>query len=182
MKRWIIPVAIVLVIIIVIAWYYFGKMEKKLPKYLKSSQRLIDAIKEHEGFRSMPYKDDDSSTARTEYSIGYGHQIKVGEEWMLQGITERQAEELLKDDLLKYEAGVARVVLVPVSQGLFDALVDIFYGMGIGAMSNSTLVGKINEDAPVEDIAAEFRRWVYDDGKVLNALVKIREKNISWFV
>ena len=46
-------------------------------------------------------------------------------------------------------------------------------------MRSSTLLRKIKEGASTEDIQAEFRRWVYANGKKLKGLVKRREWEAS---
>ena len=60
-----------------------------------------------------------------------------------------------------------------------DALVDFAYNLGVGSLRSSTLLRKIKEGASTEDIQAEFRRWVYANGKVLKGLVKRREWEAS---
>lgn len=70
------------------------------------------------------------------WTIGYGHTkgVKPG-----QIITEKQAESLLRGDLLdseKYVNGLG----CSFSQGQFDALVDFAYNLGTGSLGRSTLL------------------------------------------
>jgi lysozyme len=59
-----------------------------------SYSQAVDHIKEYEGLRLVPYTCGDWSY------IGYGHQI-TSDKWMLNGITEHQADSILRSDLNK---------------------------------------------------------------------------------
>lgn len=132
---------------------------------MKSSEILIQKIKEFEGLRLKSYKDSAGV-----WTIGYGHTrgVKSG-----QVITEKQAESLLRGDLLGSEKYVNGLGL-SFSQGQFDALVDFVYNLGTGSLSRSTLLKKICAKAPISEIQNEFKRWVYAGGKKLPGLVKRR--------
>lgn len=132
---------------------------------MKSSNILITKIKEFEGLSLKSYKDSAGV-----WTIGYGHTrgVKSG-----QVITEKQAESLLRGDLLGSEKYVNGLGL-SFSQGQFDALVDFAYNLGTGSLSRSTLLKKILTKAPTSEIQDEFKRWVYAGGKKLPGLVKRR--------
>lgn len=100
---------------------------------MKSSEILIQKIKEFEGLRLKSYKDSAGV-----WTIGYGHTrgVKSG-----QVITEKQAESLLRGDLLGSEKYVNGLGL-SFSQGQFDALVDFVYNLGTGSLGRSTLLKK----------------------------------------
>lgn len=133
---------------------------------MKSSEILIQKIKEFEVLRLKSYKDSAGV-----WTIGYGHTrgVKSG-----QIITKKQAESLFRGDLLSSEEFVNNLGL-SLSQGQFDALVDFAYNLGTGSLSRSTLLKKILTKAPTSEIQDEFKRWVYADGKKLKGLVKRRE-------
>lgn len=133
---------------------------------MKASEILIEKVKEFEGLRLTAYKD--SAGVLT---IGYGHTrgVKAG-----QRITEKQADSLLRGDLLTAENYVNSLKL-NLTQNQFDALVDFCYNLGAGNLAGSTLLAKIRAKAPTEEIQAQFRRWVYAGGKKLAGLVKRRE-------
>lgn len=105
------------------------------------------------------------------WTIGYGHTrgVKAG-----QIITEKQADSLLRSDLLTAENYVNGLKL-NLTQGQFDALTDFVYNLGSGSLAGSTLLAKIRAKAPAEEIQAQFRRWVYAGKKKLAGLVKRRE-------
>ena len=59
-----------------------------------------------------------------------------------QKISQKQAEEFLKDDLKTFEAAVNNYVKVPLTQGQFDALVSFSFNVGNEALRTSTLLNK----------------------------------------
>lgn len=135
---------------------------------MKSSEKLIEAIKGFEGLRVKAYKDAGYGIL----TIGYGHTGKDVTEGMV--INERYALKLLREDLVKFEnyvngLGVAR------TQGEFDALVDFCFNLGNAALARSTLLKYIRTKKPVGMIQEQFRRWNKSNGKVLGGLVKRRE-------
>jgi len=139
------------------------------------SQSGIDLIKSFEGLRLEAYK---AVSTEKYYTIGYGHygsDVKQG-----QRITGAQAEKLLKQDVEKFVDGVNDAVKVTVSQNQFDALVSFAYNVGLGALRSSTLLEKLNKK-DYTGASAEFPRWNKSGGKVLNGLVKRREKERALF-
>lgn len=132
---------------------------------MRASYILISKLKEFEGLRLRAYKDSVGV-----WTIGYGHTrgVKAG-----QTITEKQAESLLRGDLLiseKYVNGLG----ISFSQGQFDALVDFAYNLGTDSLRKSTLLKKICVKASTAEIQNEFKRWVYADGRKLPGLVRRR--------
>lgn len=133
---------------------------------MKSSEILIQKIKEFEGLCLTSYKDSAGV-----WTIGYGHThgVKSG-----QKITEKQADCLLRGDLLTAENYVNGLQL-KLTQGQFDALTDFVYNLGAGNFAGSTLLAKIRAQAPTEEIQAQFRRWVYAGNIKLSGLIKRRD-------
>ena len=134
---------------------------------MKSSDILIKQIRNFEGCKLFSYRD---SVGVPTIGVGHTKGVKMG-----QTITNEQAEVLLKGDLLPVEKYVNTIKNID-TQGKFDALVDFAFNLGLGALQSSTLLRKINADAPIKDIQAEFLRWNKAGGKVLNGLTKRR----SW--
>ena len=133
---------------------------------MKASNQLIEKIKEFEGLRLRAYLDSGGKP-----TIGYGHTLGVK---MGQRITERQAEEMLEQDL--WVAGRFPNTMKEIdTQGRYDAVVDFIFNVGVGDFKRSTLCKYILRHAPDKLIQAEFRRWVHAGGKVLQGLVKRRE-------
>ena len=132
---------------------------------MKSSQLLINKIKEFEGCVLTSYKD---SVGIPTIGIGHTNGVKMG-----QSITSKQAEDLLRYDLLPVENFINTIKEID-TQGKFDALVDFAFNLGIGALKSSTLLKKIKSNSPDKYIIAEFLKWNKAGGKVMKGLVKRR--------
>ena len=133
---------------------------------MKASDRLIEKIKEFEGLRLRAYRD-----AVGKPTIGYGHTLGVR---MGQRVTERQAEEMLRQDL--WVAGRLPNAMGEIdTQGKYDALVSFIFNLGVGSFKRSTLYRRILRHAPDKMIQAELMRWTRSGGKVLPGLVRRRE-------
>ena len=108
-------------------------------------------------------------------TIGYGHLItEANKEQFLDGVDEDEALELLRQDVTVAERAVLRLISVPLTQGQFDALVSFTFNLGSGALQRSTLRRKVNREE-LDDVPAEFLRWVWAGGKKLRGLVKRRQ-------
>lgn len=142
---------------------------------MKLSKAGLDLIKEFEGLKLKAYKVVDTEK---HYTIGYGHygaDVKKDS-----SITKAQAEELLKDDVARFVVAVDEAVKVPVNQNQFDALVSFAYNVGIGAFKKSTLLKELNAK-DFKGASREFDRWNKSGGKVLQGLVKRRNKEQALF-
>ncbi len=105
--------------------------------YMKSSDKLIALIKEFEGF--SPKAEYDYG----QYSIGYGTVCDPDD--YPDGITEAQADKLLREHLGKYEKSVNTFVAkysLSLKQHQFDALVSFTYNLGGNWMNNDTAIRK----------------------------------------
>lgn len=140
---------------------------------MKASINCINLIKESEGFRDKAYK-----CPAGIWTIGFGFTkgVKPSDTTTLDEAIARLAVEL--ED---YEAGVLEHVRVPLTQGQFDALVDFAFNLGVGALSESTLLRKLN-DGDLMGAANEFPRWVKSGGKTLPGLVKRRAAERALFL
>lgn len=133
---------------------------------MEASDLLIGKIKEFEGFSSTAY-----TCAGGVVTIGYGHTRGVR---ITDRCTKSEAEQWLREDLAPIEAYLNTIPEID-TQGEYDALCSFIFNLGLGAFKGSTLLKKIRAGAPVEEIQAQFRRWVYAGGKKLKGLVKRRE-------
>ena len=120
---------------------------------MKISSKGIKLIKEFEGLRLDAYYC--SSNVLT---IGYGStggHVRQG-----MRITEKEAEDLLKKDLVRFEEGVTKLITVPLSQEQFDALVSFAFNCGNGALEESTLRRRLNAKEDPNTVAREeLKRW-----------------------
>jgi lysozyme len=134
---------------------------------MKVSDKMIAFLKEREGLYLKAYHDK-----KGKLTIGYGHTSGVK---ITDTITEEQAEALLRDDLSDSESQVSRLGLPNLTQGQFDALVDLNFNIGIGQLRTSTLLKRIRSKASVAEIQRQFRRWNKCGGEVMPGLVIRRE-------
>jgi lysozyme len=140
---------------------------------VKTSDRGIELIKNAEGCRLQTYLCPAGIP-----TIAYGRTqgVKMGMK-----ITQAEADEMLRQDLAEFEAAVTKYVRVPLTQHQFDALVCWTYNVGIGALSTSTLLKKLNAK-DYAGAANEFERWNKGGGKVLPGLVKRRVAEKALFL
>ena len=133
----------------------------------------IELIKQFEGCRLKAYK-----CPAGIWTIGYGHTSGVKEG---QTITRAEAEQLLKEDLARFERVINNIVKIEINQNQFDALVSFSYNLGVGALNNSTLLRLLNK-GDYNGAAEQFNRWVYAGGKKLTGLVKRRTAEKELFL
>ena len=132
---------------------------------MKTSPKGIALIKEFEGLRLKAYKCPGGV-----WTIGYGHTVGVKPGMV---ISEAQAEEYLKADLIAFERYLNGLRLA-LNQNQFDALISFIYNVGTGNFSNSTLLRKVRANPQDNSIMDEFLRWVYSKDRVLPGLQRRR--------
>lgn len=138
---------------------------------MTTSKQGVDMIRIFEGFRSKAYK---AISTEKYYTIGYGHygsDVKRG-----QTITDTEGEQLLINDLKKFEAKVNEYSSrYNFNQHEFDALVSFAYN--VGSIDQLTDNGKRSR--------AEIRKhWVEynkSGGKVIKGLTTRRTKELELF-
>lgn len=139
---------------------------------MKMSPEGIKKLMEWEGTVLTPYKD-----AAGLPTIGTGHLIQKGEDYT-KGLTEEGAAELLRRDLVRFEAAVNQYVTIPLSQNQFDALVSFAFNIGTGAFRSSTLLQKVNLGL-MDEIPKQLMRWTKAGGKPCAGLVARRKNEIE---
>ena len=129
----------------------------------------LHLIKRFEGFSRVVYLDSAGLP-----TIGYGHLIVPPQHHLLQnGVTEAEAEILLKQDAFTAERAVSRLINSVINNNQFDALVSFTFNLGAGALQRSTLRHKVNRGEH-EQVPAEFMRWVYAGGRKIPGLLRRR--------
>lgn len=149
---------------------------------MKAGQDCIDLIKEAEGFSRYKYWD------YSQWTIGYG--TGVGADEYPDGITEKEAEQLLKDALGTYEGYVNKFADkydIELKQNQFDALVSLSYNMGNiwSAYDDFDLKNYLidgSEKHSFLEIAKGFGEWRKAGGSVLQGLVNRREEETKLFL
>ena len=132
---------------------------------MKTSSKGIALIKEFEGLRLKAYKCPGGV-----WTIGYGHTAGVKPGMV---ISEAQAEEYLKADLIAFEKYLNGLGLA-LDQNQFDALISFIYNVGTGNFTSSTLLRKVRVNPQDNSIMDEFLSWVYSKGRVLPGLQRRR--------
>jgi len=139
---------------------------------MKTSPKGIALIKEFEGLRLKAYLCPGGV-----WTIGYGHTAGVKPGMV---ISEAQAEEYLKADLISFERYLNGLGLA-LNQNQFDALISLIYNIGIGNFQKSTLLRKARINANDNSIMDEFLRWVYSKGRVLPGLQRRRLREMKLY-
>ncbi len=94
------------------------------------------------------------------------------------GLTTDQCWDLLDQDLDSAENTVISAVKITLNQNQFDALVSFTFNVGDTAFRNSTLVKVLNA-GNFDQVPAQLRRWIRDNGKIVKGLINRREKEIT---
>jgi GH24 family phage-related lysozyme (muramidase) len=95
-------------------------------------------------------------------------------------ITQAQADDILKRDIVKFEVAVMDMVKVKLTQNQFDVLVDFAYNAGVGNLKSSTMLKKVNA-GDLDAVPAELMKWTKGGGKVLPGLVRRRQAASAWW-
>lgn len=142
------------------------------------SAKCLHMIKHHEGVRFKPYQ----CPAKL-WTIGVGHVLYPDQgklpmdqrgAYALRPEDNRQfskeeVDGILRSDLDRFERGVARFCPVPLTQGMFDALVSFSFNVGLGTLQRSTLRQKLLR-GDKEGAAEELLKYCMAGGKVLRGL------------
>lgn len=149
-------------------------------------QEAVELIKSFEGI-----VDGDPRTVNLDayldpvgiWTIGWGHAVRFRGQFLRGagnrgiaralypgGITLAQAEALLRGDLVDYASNVQALVKVPVGDAAFGALVSFAFNVGVGALSQSTLLRKLN----ARDFAGAADQFlVWNKGRKNGVLVEL---------
>ena len=142
------------------------------------SEKAIEVIKHHEGVRQKPYR----CPAKL-WTVGVGHvlypeqgklpmdqrdafNIKIED---FRVFSMEEVDAILRADLDRFERGVERYITVPLTQGMFDALVSFSFNVGLGTLQRSTLRQKLNR-GDKEGAADELLKYCMAGGKILRGL------------
>ena len=95
-------------------------------------------------------------------------------------ISKERAEELLLEDVEKFETFVLDAVEMPMSQHQFDAIVSWTFNLGPSNLNASTMLKVLNK-GDYEDVPAQIKRWNKASGQVLEGLTRRREAEALLF-
>jgi lysozyme len=92
-----------------------------------------------------------------------------------------EVDGILSSDLQRFEAGIAKLFPLVLTQGQFDALVSFGFNLGLGGVQRSTLRQKVLR-GEIEEAADEFLKFTRGGGKILPGLVKRRNDERALFL
>lgn len=104
------------------------------------------------GFAAQPYR-----CPAGKKTVGWGHVIEPQDRLKLP-LTAESADELLRQDALRFAASVAAGVRVKLTPAMHAALTSFAFNVGYSAFLGSTLVAFLNA-GQYEAAANEFQRW-----------------------
>ena len=147
------------------------------------SQSGINLIKSFEGLHKLS---DDGlihsyRCSAGRWTIGYGSTkgVRSG-----QRITEQEAEDKLKQDVVTAENDVKRHIKVPLSQNQFDALCSFAFNCGGANLGKSTLTKLVNK-GKYDEASEQFLRWnkarVNGELTILRGLTRRRTAEAALF-
>jgi lysozyme len=151
----------------------------------RTSEHGLDLIKSFESCKLVAYPDP--KTGGDPWTVGWGATgpgIGPGTVW-----TQQHADDRLKQDVSEREKIVWRYVKVPITQGMFDALVSIVFNVGFGSTTRdgiiqlkngqpSTLLRKLNA-SDYAGARAEFMKWVSPGSNVEKGLKRRRTAEVA---
>jgi lysozyme len=136
----------------------------------KINAKGLALVRRFEGCELEAYPDP--GTGGEPWTIGWGHTggVKKGDR-----ITQEEADELLLDDLGRFEEGVENLTSGhPTNDDQFSACVCLAFNIGIERFRGSTVLKrhKLNNYAGA---ANAFLLWHYAGGKPMKGLMRRRE-------
>ncbi len=147
----------------------------------------IEFLKRWEGVRNTAY--NDVAGLKT---IGVGHLftedelrgnfVKIGSQQISAdaALTDQQVNDLLRQDLVRFEQVVRDTIKVKITQSQYDMLVSISFNIGTGGFKNSTLARVINQ-GNFDQAPNAFMMWVKAGGKTVQGLVNRRRAEATNF-
>jgi lysozyme len=150
------------------------------------NDRCIDLIKSFEGLSLKPYHGE--ADRPDVFTIGYGT-IQYPP-YYLRGkrvaltdstISEEQAVGFLRYEVTQKSQAIDILLRDDLTPNQFGSLVSFAYNLGEGALKQSTLRLKINEDPLDSTIRDEFMRWVHSNGKVVEGLKRRRKAEADMY-
>lgn len=143
-----------------------------------SPEGMNALLKQFEGCKLKAYR-----CPRGICTIGYGHTNAAGAPLITDNsiITQQQANDILRRDLVQYENSVNKLVKQPLTQHQFDVLVDFVYNEGERNLATSTMLRKINA-GQFQDVPSELAKFNKAGGKVLPGLVRRRQAEANWWL
>ena len=141
------------------------------------STRLLELVKEFEGFRAKAYK-----CVGGALTVGYGHTGK--DVTSTTTVTRQEALDLLNKDLLRVGSEIAAMAYrqqVTLTHNRIEALTSLAFNIGTDSLFKSTLWRKIIIDPDDASIETQFNRWVYANKVRQPGLVNRRRREYELY-
>ena len=144
---------------------------------LHASDECIAILKAEEGFSRVPYWD------HTQYTVGYGTRCPDDKlaEYTKNGITEAEAETLLRNAVKSFENSINKKLIekygLTVTQNQFDAMLLFTYNCGatwITSSTNDNLRNAIISGATGNELIDRLTRWCNAGGQIRTYLLRRR--------
>ncbi len=163
-------------VVILISVVSVGTLNVAAASSFNTSNACIEIIKAEEGFVKYPMWD------YAQYSVGYGTKCPDDklEEYSKNGITEAEAEALLRKFLDEFEEDINEDLIdkfgLKLSQNQFDALVMFSYNCGTGWIYNDSdnLRKAVINGATGNELIDRFARWCNAGGQIKTFLLRRR--------
>lgn len=147
---------------------------------MRTSDDGLALIEESEARKHKAYLDGGGVP-----TIGVGHTrgVKMGDT-----ATDAQIDAWLREDVAEAEATIRRhlpaCVLNEIPQRAFDALVSFVFNLGEQAFKNPdtgslTGIARALLSCDWQNVPAQMRRWVYDNGKKVRGLENRRKREAA---
>lgn len=136
-----------------------------------------DLIESFEGRRHTAYPDP--ATSDKPYTIGIGStgpDVVRGLTW-----TDQEIDERFAADLRKFEVGINKMLMVPVTQNQWDAIISLVYNIGLSNFKSSTLLRLLNKGC-YREASLQFERWSHAGGQQMPGLLRRRRAEMALFV
>lgn len=154
------------------------------PPILTASDNCIKVLKAEEGFSRTPYWDF------TQYTVGYGSSCPADmvEYYTQNGITEAEAETLLRNHLVSIERDIHVKMIdrygLDLSQNQFDALVLFSYNCGTAWAyeTGGTFHQAIAASATGNDLIRAFALWCSAGNQIRTFLLRRRLSEANMYL
>lgn len=161
-----------------------GIMPVQAASAMTASDECIKILKLEEGFSRTPYWDF------TQYTVGYGTKCPddMVDYYTQNGITEEEAETLLRNHLISMERDINVKVIdkygLSLSQNQFDALVLFSYNCGTGWAyeTGGTFHNAIAKGATGNDLIRAFALWCSAGNQIRTYLLRRRLSEANMYL
>lgn len=138
----------------------------------------LELIKRNEGCRLKAYPDP--ATGGDPWTVGYGHTGPDVHPGLV--ITQARADELLREDLDKFEEGVTNLLDgADTGDNEYAAMICLAYNIGLGNFAKSS-VRRRHKAGRFDEAADAFRLWNKAGGRVLAGLTRRREEERALYL